>query len=84
MPLIISLAPIAAVPVLIFQEIRPLLRVMPLAEKRINPHFPLGDAAPAHKHPVNLFFRDKAAFRRREALHGVKLPRLYVKVSKSV
>ena len=84
MPLVITHAPIAAVPVLIFQEIRPFLRVMPLAEKGINPHFPLGDAASAHKHPVNLIFRDKAAFCRLKPFYAVKLSRLYVKIEKAV
>ena len=84
MPFVISNVPTATSSVLIFQEIRPLLRIVPLAEKRINTHFPLGDTASAHKHPVNLIFRDKAALCRLKPLRAVELPRLYVKVSKSV
>ena len=80
MPFVISLAPVAAVPVLVFQEIRPLPRIMPLAEKRINPHFALGDTASAHKHPVNLIFRDKAALCRLKPLRAAELPRLYIKI----
>ncbi|GFI47602.1 hypothetical protein IMSAGC019_02928 [Lachnospiraceae bacterium] len=82
MPFVISHSPMSAVSVFVFQEIRPLLCVMPLHEIRINPHFPLGNAASTRKHPVNLIFGDKAPFCRLKAFQSVELPRLNVKFRK--